>query len=126
MPARAANAGRGFLDLVEEDRAAVGHPGRLAQGVEHGSQSLRAQHQRIAISQKHPPRIRHPPPGQGDVLEHLTAPLDVLQTLARLFLERGSPEYLRSDNGPEMTSILIREWLDTLDVQTLFIEPGSP
>lgn len=52
--------------------------------------------------------------------------IDVLQTLARLFLDRGVPEYLRSDNGPEMTSILIRDWLDTLEVQTLFIEPGSP
>ena len=52
--------------------------------------------------------------------------IDVLETLSELFLERGAPEYLRSDNGPEMTSALIRGWLETLDVQTLFIEPGSP
>jgi len=52
--------------------------------------------------------------------------IDVLQTLAKLFLDRGAPEYLRSDNGPEMTSALIREWLGELEVQTLFIEPGSP
>jgi transposase InsO family protein len=52
--------------------------------------------------------------------------IDVLETLAGLFLERGAPEYLRSDNGPEMTSALIRGWLETLEVETLFIEPGSP
>jgi putative transposase len=52
--------------------------------------------------------------------------IDVLQRLAELFLERGAPEYIRSDNGPEFTAILIRNWLDLLEVETLFIEPGSP
>ncbi len=52
--------------------------------------------------------------------------IDVLQVLSDLFVERGTPEYLRSDNGPEFTAGLIREWLDRVDVQTLFIEPGSP
>jgi transposase InsO family protein len=50
----------------------------------------------------------------------------VLQRLADLFLERGAPEYIRSDNGPEFTAELIRTWLDQLEVETLFIEPGSP
>jgi len=48
------------------------------------------------------------------------------QALAGLLLERGAPEYLRSDNGPEMTSALIRKLLESVEVQTLFIEPGSP
>ncbi len=52
--------------------------------------------------------------------------IDVLQVLADLFVERGTPEYIRSDNGPEFTAGLIREWLDRVDVDTLFIEPGSP
>ncbi len=52
--------------------------------------------------------------------------IDVLQVLSDLFVERGTPEYLRSDNGPEFTAGLIREWLDKVDVDTLFIEPGSP
>ncbi len=52
--------------------------------------------------------------------------IDVLQVLADLFVERGTPEYLRSDNGPEFTAGLIREWLDRVDVDTLFIAPGSP
>ncbi len=52
--------------------------------------------------------------------------IDVLQVLADLFIERGTPEYIRSDNGPEFTAGLIREWLERVDVDTLFIEPGSP
>ena len=32
----------------------------------------------------------------------------------------------RSDNGPEFTSRFIRKWLQTIGVETLFIEPGSP
>ncbi len=51
---------------------------------------------------------------------------DVLEALERLFIERGVPGHIRSDNGPELTAIAIREWLARLDVRTLFIEPGSP
>ena len=36
------------------------------------------------------------------------------------------PQHLRSDNGPEFTAHLIRQWLARLGVQTLYIEPGSP
>ncbi len=52
--------------------------------------------------------------------------MDVLECLADLFVTRGTPDYIRSDNGPEFTAKLVREWLERLDVQTLFIEPGSP
>jgi transposase InsO family protein len=51
---------------------------------------------------------------------------DVLETLMELFLERGLPEFIRSDNGPEFTAKAVRSWLAHLDVQTLFIQPGSP
>lgn len=51
---------------------------------------------------------------------------DVLETLSNLFVSRGIPEYLRSDNGPEFTAQAVRSWLARLSVQTLFIEPGSP
>jgi putative transposase len=51
---------------------------------------------------------------------------DVLDQLYELFLTRGKPEYIRSDNGPELTSLAVRNWLKELDVTTLFIEPGSP
>jgi putative transposase len=51
---------------------------------------------------------------------------DVLTVLAQLFVERGVPGYLRSDNGPEFTAKAVRRWLARLGVETLFIEPGSP
>ena len=43
-----------------------------------------------------------------------------------LFILRGTPEYIRSDNGPEFTAKAVRRWLKDLEVNTLFIELGSP
>jgi len=51
---------------------------------------------------------------------------DVIDQLFYLFVFRGIPEHIRSDNGTEFTSKGIRNWLNRLGVQTLFIEPGSP
>ena len=51
---------------------------------------------------------------------------DVLELLAELFALRGTPEHLRSDNGPEFCAQAVREWLGRVGVKTLFIEPGSP
>jgi putative transposase len=51
---------------------------------------------------------------------------DVLECLAELFVRRGTPDHIRSDNGPEFTAKAVREWLTRVDVRTLFIEPGSP
>ncbi len=50
----------------------------------------------------------------------------LLETLAWLFVFRGVPEYIRSDNGPEFTANAVREWLAKVGVKTLFIAPGSP
>jgi putative transposase len=50
----------------------------------------------------------------------------VLERLYSLFIDRGVPEYIRSDNGPEFTAKAVREWLGRIGVKTLFIEPGSP
>ena len=52
--------------------------------------------------------------------------MNVLETLAALFVTHGVPAHIRSDNGSEFTAELIRLWLEALQVQTLFIEPGSP
>lgn len=52
--------------------------------------------------------------------------MDVIEVLADLFLMRGMPKHIRSDNGPEFTSKAIRQWLRNLEVGPLFIEPGSP
>ena len=51
---------------------------------------------------------------------------DVIDTLADLFIQRGSPMFIRSDNGPEFVSEILRQWLQELGVQTAYIEPGSP
>jgi len=51
---------------------------------------------------------------------------DVLYCMADLFLLHGTPEYIRSDNGPEFTAKLLRNWMKDIGVETLFIEPGSP
>jgi transposase InsO family protein len=51
---------------------------------------------------------------------------DVIDQLFNLFVFRGIPEHIRSDNGPEFTAREIRKWLAKLGVKTLFIEPGSP
>ena len=51
---------------------------------------------------------------------------DVIDQLFHLFVFRGIPEHIRSDNGPEFTAGAIRAWLNRLGVKTLFIERGSP
>jgi transposase InsO family protein len=51
---------------------------------------------------------------------------DVLERLTDLFVRRGVPGYLRSDNGSEFTATAVREWLTKVGVKTLYIEPGSP
>jgi transposase InsO family protein len=51
---------------------------------------------------------------------------NVLEVLSQLFLERGAPQYIRSDNGPEFIAKRVRWWLKRQGVETLYIEPGSP
>jgi len=51
---------------------------------------------------------------------------DVLHHLAELFLRRGVPEHIRSDNGSEFTAKAVRAWLKHIGIKTLYIEPGSP
>jgi putative transposase len=50
----------------------------------------------------------------------------VIDELFNLFIFRGIPEHIRSDNGPEFTAKAVRKWLGRLGVETLFIERGSP
>jgi transposase InsO family protein len=51
---------------------------------------------------------------------------DVIDILADVMVERGVPEYIRSDNGPEMVDKSLRTCVDRVDAKTLYIEPGSP
>jgi len=60
-----------------------------------------------------------------DVARRLTSE-DVLERLTDLFIRRGVPDYVRSDNGAEFTAHAVRDWLIRVGVRTLYIEPGSP
>ena len=51
---------------------------------------------------------------------------DVIDVLSQLFIERGTPKYIRSDNGPEFIARRLRAWLHRHKIETLYIEPGSP
>ena len=46
--------------------------------------------------------------------------------LRDLFVARGVPEFIRSDNGPEFVSRSVREFLNFIEVGASYIEPGSP
>jgi len=60
-----------------------------------------------------------------DVAKKLTSE-DVLERLSDLFVCKGVPDHIRSDNGSEFTAKSVREWLGRVGVKTLYIEPGSP
>ena len=62
----------------------------------------------------------------GTVVRRRFTSLDVIEVLSELFITRGLPNPIRSDNGPEFTSRAIQKWLNNLEVGPLFIEPGSP
>src|SRR4051794_35817826 len=51
---------------------------------------------------------------------------DTVRVLDRLARERGAPEHVRFDNGPELTAHALRDWCRFERVETAFIEPGAP
>ncbi len=51
---------------------------------------------------------------------------ETVETLKRLVAERGAPENLRADNGPELTARVLREWCEAGSTATAYIDPGSP
>jgi transposase InsO family protein len=51
---------------------------------------------------------------------------DVIDVLSDLFLLRGVPDYIRSENGPEFVAKAVREWIAAVGAQSAYIEPGSP
>jgi putative transposase len=52
--------------------------------------------------------------------------IDVIDVLSDLFILRGVPTYMRSDNGPEFVAKALREWIVAVGAKTAYIEPGSP
>jgi transposase InsO family protein len=51
---------------------------------------------------------------------------DVIDVLADLFITRGTPVHIRSDNGPEFAAIAVKGWITGVGARTAYIEPGSP
>ena len=51
---------------------------------------------------------------------------DVIDALADLFILRGVPAHIRSDNGPEFVAQALRDWIAAVGAKTAYIEPGSP
>ena len=51
---------------------------------------------------------------------------DVIDVLSDLFILRGVPGHVRSDNGPEFIAKAVREWIAAVGAKTAFSEPGSP
>lgn len=52
--------------------------------------------------------------------------IDVIDVLTDLFILRGVPAFIRSDNGPEFVAEAVRKWIKAVGAQTAYIEPGSP
>lgn len=50
----------------------------------------------------------------------------VLDTISNLFLTRGIPDYIRSDNGSEFTAKMLQKFIQGVGVKTAYITPGSP
>ena len=51
---------------------------------------------------------------------------EVIDVLADLFIARGVPAHIRSDNGPEFVAEAVKGWIAGVGARTAFIEPGSP
>ena len=51
---------------------------------------------------------------------------EVIDVLTDLFIARGTPGYIRSDNGPEFVASAVKDWINGVGAKTAFIEPGSP
>ncbi len=52
--------------------------------------------------------------------------IDVIDLLSDLFILRGVPEHIRSDNGPEFVAKAVQEWITAVGAKTAYITPGSP
>jgi putative transposase len=51
---------------------------------------------------------------------------DVIDVLSDLFILRGVPDHVRSDNGPEFVAKAVQAWITAVGAETAYIAPGSP
>ena len=52
--------------------------------------------------------------------------IDVIDALWDLFILRGIPGHIRSDNGPEFIAKAVQDWIAAVGARTAYIERGSP
>ena len=52
--------------------------------------------------------------------------VDVIDVLSDLFILRGVPGHVRSDNGPEFVAKAVQDWINAVGAKTAYIAPGSP
>ncbi len=52
--------------------------------------------------------------------------IDVIDVLSDLFILRGVPDHIRSDNGPEFVAKVVQEWITAVGAKTAYITLGSP
>ena len=52
--------------------------------------------------------------------------IDVIEVLSDLFILRGVPGHIRSDNGPEFVAKAVQDWITAVGAKTAYITPGSP
>jgi transposase InsO family protein len=50
---------------------------------------------------------------------------DVIDVLSDLFILRGIPGHIRSDNGPEFVAKAVRDWITAVGARTAYIMLGS-
>jgi IS30 family transposase len=51
---------------------------------------------------------------------------DVIDVISDLFILRGVPSHIRSDNGPEFVAQAVQDWISAVGAKTAYITPGSP
>ena len=65
-------------------------------------------------------------PGNGTIrVKRKLNSTDVIDALTDLFILRGPPAYVRSDNGPEFIAQAVRDWIAAVGAKTAYIEPGN-
>ena len=52
--------------------------------------------------------------------------MEVVDALTDLFILRGVPAYIRSNNGPELITEAVSDWIKAVGAKSVYIEPGSP
>ncbi len=66
-------------------------------------------------------------PGNGTIrVDRKLNSGNVIDALSDLFILRGVPSFIRSDNGPEFVAQAVQDWIKAVGAKTAYIEPGSP